>query len=134
MVLITHWTHYAELKQKSDSESEGDPMKEGDSMVKNNRFTWISLATTAVLALVFLFMAIERTMVSSETAATLDTIEKGLDWDEQTPITIEKQTERMEANLEIYRSQTSQRNRWFLLAGIMSVATFGSFVIIKNKI
>ena len=88
---------------------------------------------TGILTLAFGAMTVERSMAAGETSAALDLINQGLDWDETTPITMEQQTDRMNANLEVLQSQKSQRNTQGTFAFLMLLATGGTAFAMQKQ-
>ena len=57
-----------------------------------------------------LAMAMERQTAISDTKSALEIIDAGLDWDGQTQISMDQQTDRMNANVAILAHQKGQRN------------------------
>ena len=99
-----------------------------------NRSLLVTCIVTGVLTAIFSFMAIERTMAANETSAALSIIDQGLDWDGETPISAEQQADRMNANLDVLSTQTSQRNTQGILAILMLFTTGGTaFMMQKNQ-
>ena len=79
------------------------------------KLSLIAGVVIGVLGLVVSANAVERHFAASDTARSLKTIESGMDWDGETPITAEEQADRMDANVDVWRSQKSQRNTSGLL-------------------
>ena len=93
----------------------------------------ITSIVTGVLAAAFLFMAVERNAAANDTSAALEVISQGLDWDGSTPITMDEQTDRMNANLDVLVSQKSQRNTQGILAFLMIAATGGLAFCVRKQ-
>ena len=74
------------------------------------KLSLIAGVVVSVLGLVVSANAVERHIAARDTARSLEIIESGMDWDSVTPITIEEQTDRLDANVYVWRSQKSQRN------------------------
>lgn len=86
-----------------------------------------------VLSVGFMVMAGERAMATSETNSALDIIASGVDWDESTPISAEQQADRMEANVEVLRSQKSARNTWGGLGVFTGLIAAGSVFMMRKQ-
>ena len=91
----------------------------------------------AILGLVVSANAVERHVAASETAAALDVIESGMDWDGVSPITAQQQAERMDANVDVWRDQKSQRNTsgllgFLLMSGGVAASVLGPRLGQKN--
>ena len=89
------------------------PQETGGMVMK--KLSLIAGVVIGVLGLVVSANAIERHLAASDTARSLQTIESGMDWDGETPITAVEQADRMDANVDVWRSQKSQRNTSGLL-------------------
>ena len=74
------------------------------------KYTWFTGVAVAIVGLASLAYAAERQTAISDTQATLEIIESGMDWDGKTPIDQTKQTERMDANVSVLADQKGQRN------------------------
>lgn len=90
------------------------------------KLTLIAGAVVAVLGLVVSANAVERHFAASDTAQALETIESGMDWDGVTPITAEQQADRLDANVEVWRMEKSQRNTRGLLGLALLVGGGGA--------
>ncbi len=93
----------------------------------------ISCIVAGVLAIVFFVMAGERYVASGSTSQAIEVINRGLDWDETTPISAEQQADRMEANLDVLGRQESQRNMWAGLGMLTTLTLFGSVFMLKIR-
>ena len=87
------------------------------------------LIVGAVLTLLGLGLsanAYERHLAARDTSAALAVIDSGMDWDGVTPITQEERNDRLDANLEVWRTQKGQRNTRAIVAMLMVCVGTGS--------
>ena len=74
------------------------------------KYILIAGIAVAVAGLASLAYAAERQTAVSDTNAALEIIQLGMDWDGQTPINEQQQSERMDANVSVLGDQQGQRN------------------------
>ena len=89
-----------------------------------------------VLGLSVSAYAIERHVALVSSAESLDLIRAGFDWDGKTPLSTEEQTDRLNANVEVFRTEKRQRNvsglfGAMLVGGGAAATTFG---FLKRKV
>jgi len=96
----------------------------------------ISLIAGVVIGALGLFAsanAVERQFAVRSTAEALEIIEAGVDWDGTTPITAEDQADRMNANVDVLRTQKGQRNTSGLL-GLLLMGGGVAAVVVGPKL
>lgn len=92
------------------------------------KYIWITGIAVALAGLASLAYAAERQAAMSDTNASLQVIDSGMDWDGQTPINQQQQAERMDANVSVLVNQKGQRNFSGGLGMALLVAGVGATV------
>ena len=95
------------------------------------KYLWIAGISVALAGLASLAYAVERQTAVADTNSTLELIDSGLDWEGQTPISQQKQTARMDANVAVLADQQGQRNSSGLLG--LALLSTGVGIVVAGK-
>lgn len=93
----------------------------------------IAGVVAGVLSVISLTMAGERVWATIETAKAIEIVERGLDWDQTTPINVVQQADRLKANVDILRSQAADRNTWVGLSCFMGIVAWGAIFMMRRQ-